>query len=378
MNLTKKGRDYIKAIILLSIVASLLDVSIMLALSFTLSIVAVISFLIVLSVTRSNTKVVIDPVAVRGFKGDELVTSVVLIFKRARWITVNLSSVEGPFGVDTKFKMEDNVAKVSIKSKYAGNYSGLTLQLEVRDVLDLFSKKIQAIYTDFILDSLPSSMLVPIAHSRPLPLALGDRSGRSPGSSLELYALDDYQPYTETKNILWKRVARMPDERLIIRIRDSSIPRVIRVGVIRNIVRMKEDRLVWMDLVCEGIGSMGNNLLATGCSIEVISTSLEGEDPIVINNVTNLDELSNALMGLSDPPNPGKENRNLFDVIARADIIVCGMKELQDRVLSLAISKKPTLMIAEENAAPFLVGQQAMIYTGVEDVRKLISKVLEM
>ena len=362
----------------MSIVASLLDISVMLALGFALAVVAVLAFVIVSSINRSNTKIVIDPTSIRGFKGDNLSTTAVLIFKRARWITVNLASVEGSVGVDVKFKAENGVANITVNSKYAGHFSGLTLQLEIRDVLNLFSKRIQTIYSDFVFDSLPSSMLVPIARSRPMPLALGDRSGRSPGSSLELYALDDYQPFTETKNILWKRVARMPDEKLIIRVRDSSIPKVITIGLVNGATRIKEERIIWMDLVCEGIGSIVNNLIATGCSVEIIRTSIESQDPIVIDGISNLEELSSSLMELADPPSVGKENSNLFELIVRSDIVVSGMRELEDKILSAAVSKKPTLLIGEQNATPFMIGQQAMIYTGNEDIRKLVSKILEM
>lgn len=355
----------------------------MLALAFALTIVAVLSYVIMTSITPTNTRVIIDPATVRGFKRDELTSNIKLIVKRSRWVNVKLSAVRSQLGVDTRFEvLPQGIARISVRSKYAGRFKGLTLQLEATDILNLFQKEIQAVYTDFAFESLPLSILAPIPRSRPMPLTLGEKSGRSPGSSLELYALDEYQPYTETKNVMWKRVARMPDERLIVRIRDSTIPRIVTIGFIQNKKRHEQANLVWMDRACEAIGTMGNSLLAAGCMIELIQTSEEIQgntaEPIIIHEISSLDELSNAIMQLPDIPNPGENFGNILQVLNKSDIIVCGLWELEDRILAIPISKKPTLAIAEEKTSPVMVGQRTMIYTGVEDVRKLVSSVLEM
>ena len=350
----------------------------MLALVFTLAIVGAITLLIMASISQFNTRVVIIPQKIRGFKRDKLSISVRLIFKRSRWINVNLTSIKFQLGVDSEFEIKDGVVKVIISSNYAGRFTGLTSNLEVVDVLNLFSKQIQTVAADFVFESLPLSILTEIPHSRPMPLSLGDKSGGSPGSSLELYALEQYQPFTETKNIMWKRVARMVDESLIVRIRDSSIPKVVTIGFVHNKPRRETATVNWMDLVCEGIGMIGNTLLASGCFIEIIHSTREGSlGPISVHEVSNFDELSDNLVLLFGLPNPGKDMENLLQVIDRSDIVVCGMIELEDRKLAVPISKKATLVIAEERSSPVIIGQRTTIYTGAEDVRKLISSVLE-
>jgi hypothetical protein len=351
----------------------------MLAMTLAFSIVALIAFLIVLSVTHYNTKMVMDPPSIRGFKRDQLTTTIVLIFKRSRWINVNLASVKAQRGVDARFEVErSGVVKVTLSSRYAGRYSSLTLQFEIVDVLNLFKKQIQVVSVDFLYESLPLSILRQIPHSRPMPLTLGEKSGKSPGSSLELYSLEEYTPFTETKNVMWKRVARMPDEKLIVRVRDSSIPRLVSIGFVQIKKRQDQDYLEWMDLVCEAIGTMGNSLLTAGCLVEILQTSIEDPGSVLVHEITDLDGLSNAVMQLSVPPDPGKEMENVFRVIDRSDILVCGMRELEDHLVAPPISKKPALAVMEKRASPYVVGQQTMIYTGVEDVRKLISNVLEM
>jgi hypothetical protein len=350
----------------------------MLVLAFTLSIVALISFAIVLSITRYNTKVVMEPTIIRGFKNDKLSANAVLVSKRARWVNSKLSTVKSQVGVETQFELSDGLAKIYITSRYAGRFSSLTLQFEVRDILNLFSKRIQRVYADFTYDSLPLSILVPLPHSRPMPLALGERSGKSPGSSLELHSIEQYRPFTETKNVLWKKVARMPDESLVVRIRDSSIPKLIRIGFVQRAKREPKAKLEWMDLACEGIGMMGNSLLAAGCAIEILHMSKESGNKISIHEISSLEGLSNAIMELSDSPNLGSDVQNLFEILDKSDIVVCGTRELEERSLAVPISKLPALVIAEQGASPLLVGQKTMLYTGMEDVRKLVSKVLEI
>jgi hypothetical protein len=353
----------------------------MLALAFVLAVVAVITLLIITSITNYNTKVMVEPARVRGFKGDELRTEITLVFPRSRWINVKLSSVKGEPGVETKFKTQSNgVTTVFLSSKYSGSFSGLKLDLEIVDILNLFSKQIQAVYAGFVFESLPLSILIQIPHAKPMPLILGERSGRTPGSSLELHALDNYQPFTEIKNIMWKRVARMPDEKLIVRIRDSSIPKVVRIGFIETKARREQAKLSWKDLACEAIGLIGNSLLASGCYVEIIQTSQQQEkfNQTLIHEVSEIDELSNAIMRLSDPPNLGKDMENVFQVLERADLVVCGMRELEDKLLSIPISKKPTLAVVEERTTPIVIGQQTLLYSGVEDVRKLVAKILEV
>ncbi len=125
----------------------------MLAVAFTLALVALIAFLIVVSVTRYNTRVVMDPTKIRGFKNDELTANALLIFKRGRLVNSNLSSVKSQVGVETRFELSEDLAKIFVISKYAGRFTSLTLQFEVRDILNLFSKQIYTVYADFTYDS---------------------------------------------------------------------------------------------------------------------------------------------------------------------------------------------------------------------------------
>jgi hypothetical protein len=420
VKVTQRGRDYLQATIILGILALILNVNPLLALGFTLSIIALICAAIIGSITTFNTRLIFEHPHLSGFKGDVMTTHVEIIVKRARWITVNLAKVEPPPGVEVSVKVvRENLVRLSVRTRYSGRFEGFLMHLEVRDILNLFSKKVQTLYSEFVLESFPSSLLASIPRSKPMPLTLGDRSTRSPGSSLELYALEQYQPFSETKNVLWKRVARMPDEQLIVRVRESSIPKTIRIGFILRVERFEEyalytdeeerelARLRWRDLICEGLGSIGNNLLAVGCNLEIAHTSRKKmdvdllkeqqavksslgmkRDPskirqdvldegIEVSFVEDIPELSSALMQLWDLPWNGPNDEKLFDVVARSDLIVCGVRDLSNKIVANAVARKPALVISEEGAQPSVVGNQAIIFSGIEDIKRLVSMIIE-
>jgi hypothetical protein len=394
VKLTARGRDYFQATIILALLSMILDANVLLALALTLAIVAVVCFLIVRSVSEFNTVLVFDPPRLSAFKGEEGHTKVHVQLLRDRWVTAGVKAIESPSGVESKFTISaQNTVSISVKTRYAGRFEGFAIRLQVTDILNMFSKEIATLYSDFRLDSLPVSLLAPIPTSKPMPLTLGERSSRSPGSSLELYALDQYQPYSETKNVLWKRVARMPDERLIVRIRESSIPRLIRVGFIAIDNRFrdltlsdKEDQqeavgtseLFWKDMTCETLGAIGNLILALGCDIEISHTGELQERPgIVSETVNNFGDLAGVIMNLWEAPENGDRNEKLFEVIAMSDIIICGMRDLADESVASAVARKPALVISEKWTEPAYIGKQAFVYTGIEDLKQFVVKVVD-
>ena len=377
MKLTKKGRDYLKATIGLAVISSLLGVKSMIALAFALSIAILISYAILASVTMTETTITIEPKEMRGFKGDEFQATISTMFKRGRWVSVHLSSFQLPDGVIVKSQeLSEGVAKLIVKSPYAGRFAGLGIRLELWDALGIFSKEFQTVNSQFVLESLPLSLLAPVRATKPIQLSIGERSASSQGTSLELYSLEEYQPFTETKNLLWKKIARMPDERLIVRVREATIPEVVRIGLLDIATRKGEARLRFADLVCEGVGALCNNLIAAGCSIEILSPSQElgGIESFLVSNAS---ELGDGLMSFLSKPATQKESISQTQIAVLSDIIVTGLLELEDLNIANPIAKKLSLLIQDENALPLVVGDRSTIYSGLEDILPLVSKVLE-
>lgn len=376
MKLTKRGRDYLKAIIILALVSSFFDMKSMIALSFTLAIAALASFIVLASISFNATTFKISPERTRLFKGEEFPISVLISFRRARWVSMHLTSLKLPDGILAKSEeIEEGKVTLLVKSPYAGVFRGLNITIELRDTLGLFSKEFNTIESPFELESLPSSILLPAHTVRALPLSVGERSGRTRGSSLELYALEEYQPYGDTKNLLWKKIARMPDEKLVVRVREAMVPKVVRVGLVENQSRGSSSKLRFTDLLCEGVGALCSNLFAAGSSVEIVAATSEIPTGVRSFLLSGIDEMTDALIASIRLLRDNSLDANI-DIIERSDIVVTGLLELEEESLALAISKKPSLLI-EEEARPKVMGKQVLIFTGVEEVRGLISKVIE-
>ena len=132
----------------------------------------------------------------------------------------------------------------SFEPEYAGRFEGLTVTFELRDPLQLFHKTMQISRPDFIIDSLPISLLADVRVARPMSMTLGERTGRTHGAGQEFYALDEYTNQVEKHDIMWKAVARMPDDnKLIVKVRESNIPKTLKIGILRLEQRKAEEEL---------------------------------------------------------------------------------------------------------------------------------------
>jgi hypothetical protein len=374
VKLTQKGRDFLKATLIVAAISSLLGIKSMIALAFALAIAILISFVLLASVTMTETTVSAEPKLVRGFKGDEFQVTISMSFRRGRWISVHVASFTLPDGVIVRSQeINEGLVKLDLRAPYAGRFAGIGIELELWDTLGIFSKGFQSLNSQFVIESLPISLLATARQAKPVQLSIGERSARSPGTSMELYSLDEYQPYSETKNLLWKKIARMPDERLVVKVREATIPEIVKIGIFDSSSRTGQSRLRFADLMCEGVGALCNNLIAAGCAVEILSPSRE----LGVNSylVTSLLELGDVLMGLLSTPSAPRDDD--YGVIVKSDVIVTGLYELEDLNIANAVASKLSLLIEDENALPIAVGDRSTLFTGVEDVGPLVSKVLE-
>lgn len=351
----------------------------MLSLSFALGVAALCSFLIVRLTKKSSIKVEFNPDKQRLFKHERLVVNSMVTVKGRPWVSVKLCGLRPPLGIDTQVKKIDGDSiEISIEPNFAGRYRGIEIMTEVSDPLDLFKKEVNIPYDDFTVDSLPASLAIPIPKLKSNSLNVGEISSRLAGGGVELYALDEYRPFGETKNILWKRVARMPVEKLVVRVRESNIPEAVTIGFIhRRARREPEDRIRFMDRVCEGIGLLGNNLIAIGCLVEIIYTSLEAPEKVVSKGATEIMGLAGILMEMWDAPSERMSEEEILEILLASDVVVTGFSEMQDEELAGFVSKRLSLLIKEKSRPPVQASDKSVVYSGVEDLRKLAFKVVE-
>ncbi len=365
---------------LLAVISSVLNVGLLLSLAFSMGIAAVVSLLIVKFARDSSVKVELKPNSQRLFKNDKFSVNSILHMTTPRWVSARFASLQGSLGIETHTEVVgENSILISIEPLFAGRHMGIDITAEVSDPLDLFEKKIKVRYSDFTIDALPISLLADVPKMKPSSLGAGESSSRFSGASVELYSLDEYKPYGETKNILWKRVGRMPDEKLIVRVREANNPQTIKIGFVNIARRHKpEDSVRFMDLVCESVGFLGNTLLAMGCSIEISHVSVEAPGSISTMEATNINELAEVLMVMCREGDVSVTQREILELVLKSDIVVTGYREVQDKNLAMLVSKRLSLLIREEETpSPAYVSEKNMIYSGHEDLRRIILKVVE-
>ena len=413
MKLTRRGGDYLKACAVAAIISTILDVRIALALAFAMALSALASQILLATSSGRNISIRMEDPQVTVFKGEHVLRRLVIVSRRKRFVSVEASSVEGPEGVDISVvsQAQDSLS-LSFVPHFSGRFQGIVVTFELRDALQLFRKRMVFAVNDFTLNSLPNSLTAEVRVARPMALALGERAGRTRGSGQEFYAVDEYHPETEKKDILWKKVARLPGDHLVARIRESNIPKALRIALIRTQPidaferkrnggallsttnsridtressresRAQIERLTWIDRACEGAGALGKMLISIGCDVELVyasrmsstTGSMNGDGGIASAYALDLQELSRAIMEMSTC---AYADLSLCgEMILNSDICITGTRDLENETFAREVSRKPALLIEEEGSVPASVGEVAILYSGTEDVSRLIYAVV--
>ncbi len=353
----------------------MLDVKITLALSFALSVIAAVS-LLTLRLSRGDVAVLsVQPQRLRAFKLERAVLTLNVTRARRRrwwmgWLSLRVDTVRMPGGVDASFRAVSQTAvEVTAIPRYAGRYRGLGAKYELNDPLGIFGEFGEAEFEDFTIDVLPLALLAP-ARGVVIPaVTMGEKPAGRRGAAQELYAIDEYHPFAETKEILWKRAAaRTPDERLLIRVREANIPRSLKIGLLEAVER-GSGRPVWMDSTTEAVAAIGMILLRGGTEVEVLRSSPGG---VARLSASNPDELANLVVEMWTPIDAS----HLPDVATEADFLVTGLEELDRTAVSEAARGKPSLLVLGGPGSPPRMTGRTTVYTGAESVVRVVSEVL--
>ncbi len=366
--MTREGRDYLKGVSIAIILSTLLDIRIAIALTFALSASALISLILFIRSFTKSLEITIDPSYLKTFKGDDELVAISLRSPLSRWMTVGISHIMIGAGVETRIReMRRESIEISFTPKYAGRFSSPKVALELVDMFGFFAQSAQTDKVDLVIDSLPYSLLSPVNKPRIFPLSLGEKPTNLRGLGQEFYGIDEYSPFTDSKDILWKRISRNPD-RLAVKVRASNIPHLVKIGLIECVSR-GEDRIKWMDLVCEGIGTCAKTFLSFGCKVDILYHTHEG---ISVTSASSHEELTESIMEASVGQS---STEGALEIAEESDIIVTGMQETEDTIVAKLLADKPVLLI-EERSSPLLLGKKYLVFSGEQDVTSLTSLVI--
>ena len=358
----------------------------MLILGVTLAVMGVISVAIFEFAIKGGVAVSMEREHVRTFKGEEYETVIKIESRGTDWI----GSIPTTFAIETGqlLKVEplpDGRIRLRFFGKYAGRSEGVKVEISLTDPLRLLNRVDRVAYSDFVLDTFPLSLLAPVLPRRLSVFGFGDQPTGYPGPGQELYGLDDYHTGGDTKDIIWKRVAKSPDEILIARVREASVRDVVRVGVVQFAER-GEGRAEFVDKVCEALGYLGKEVLEMGASFAIQYFSppragaeeapMTGEERLLgmtQSRATDINEIAEAVMSCS----VAAGSREVETVVRGSDFVITGLRELEDEKMAMIIAEKPMLLIHEKASPPSTFGDRSIIYTGKENLFPLIRRMLE-
>jgi hypothetical protein len=320
----------------------------------------------------------------RAFKGEEYEIVLTIESRGADWIGSTLPTVRLVTGKLIKAeRMEEGKMRLRFLGTYAGRSEGVDVGISLTDPLRLLQRLEDVIHSDFVLDTLPLSLLAPVIPRRLTIFGFGDQPTGYPGPGHELYGLDEYHS-GDTKDIVWKRVAKSPEQTLVARVREANVREVVRVGVVQFADR-GDGRAAWTDLLCEALGQIGKEVFEMGATLTVVyqsppgaegrGASMGGEDQppgLAQARARDVVDLAEVVMSCS----AAKGSREVDRVVGNSDFVVTGLRELDDERIAMRMSEKPVLIISEK-ASPSAFPGRSVVYSGKENLFPLVRQILE-
>ena len=336
----------------------------MAALGFSLAALAAAS-LSLMRLSSRGVRISIEPRRLRVFKSESAVALVRLESGGRRWMRTGALSLSEVPGMESQCRALDRASsELALKPVLAGRFRLPDIRLELADVLGLFSWQ-QTVPIDLVVESLPLALLAPRRAESISLLAVGENPAGRVGSGQELYAVGQYLPNTDARDILWRRVARMEDGSMPVKLREANIRMSVQIYLALgwNTAEQHAERV---DLAMEAVAQIGALLLSVGTTLEVtfaLGSSLETK------RATNEVELVGALMALSETTPSGQ----LMPVLPAYNLLILG----PDQVTGLETSgtPRPTLVVSDESNIPALP-YGASAFTGQEDLSALSMRVL--
>jgi uncharacterized protein (DUF58 family) len=366
--LTQRGRDYLKAAALASLVLGFTGPAIAAVLGFSLALMAAFSLLIFWSSFR-RADVSVTPKRLRVFKYERGAVSIEVAGRGSRWASLTSVALKAQPGLAGEIsRLPSGDFELGLTPSLAGRSESLEATVRATDVLGLFTKA-REVSLGLILEALPLSLrerppqlVVPL-------LAFGEDPAGMTGSGQEFYAVSEYQPGFDPRDIMWRRAAGRTDETLPVRVKEANLRRAVSI-VVQVGSSTDEEQAVRGDLVAEALGKIGTQLFAVGSVLEITCPP-----PWSVQSVTVSDarELADATELPWVEVRRGPWMRSPPDRIF--DLLIIGPYE--STMPSLAtIPRSRHLLVLSDGPAPLHLPRGASLFTGREDLTEVASSVI--
>ncbi|MDA4120080.1 MAG: hypothetical protein OK436_05790, partial [Thaumarchaeota archaeon] len=222
MRLTARGKDYLSAAAITTVIAMVIGPPLFISLGFFLSIIAV-ETLILLRYARLSSATIV-PARIRTFKNEKASATLRLGSFQSKLVGSRRFVVVTPYGLECAVgEILEGSGALTLEPSRAGRFENLSLKLHDEDILRLFARETLVPLNGFVLESLPSSLRAPALPILVSPISLGDIPAGRRGGGQELHMVEEYHPGLDAKDVIWRRVAQSPTEELVSRARESRI-----------------------------------------------------------------------------------------------------------------------------------------------------------
>ncbi|MDA4112538.1 MAG: hypothetical protein OK474_00630 [Thaumarchaeota archaeon] len=305
----------------------------------------------------------------RVFKNE---TSAVPLQVRAgglRWLALTSVTFEGRPGLEGGInEIGSGSSELVLRPSFAGRSEGLRVTLRAGDLLGLFTKQ-RTVTFKFVLESLPLALKRPPLPLVISPLSFGENPAGRSGSGQELYAVSEYQPGLDPRDIMWKRAAGMTDETIPIRVREANVRKVVSIGI-KVGSRSEDERARRGDMIAEAIAQIGVQLFLIGTTLEITSPSPDGARRVLASDLGELaDAASLAWTGDDlDLPMPSAAAGSF-------DLLITGPEESGITGLA-ALPRFRYMLVITDGLPPPYLPRGASVFTGLEDLTPVTSAVI--
>jgi hypothetical protein len=253
----------------------------------------------------------------------------------------------------------------AVTGKSAGRHETLELAVTLSDMLGIFKLKKVIKVEGFVAEVLPLSLRYPPPALATSGASIGEASGGRRGTGQEMFAIEEYGPDSERRDIIWKRVARQPEGELLSRVREASLPDSVEVSLLEGEFG---DREVWMDLASEAVSQIGVDLLSLGVGIVVPYQRGSYTGHFSAFTRDELEELSMAIWqpGINLRPDPSSPSSSGILIVSEHAIT---------SDLSKIIMDKPTVMIGKSRGR-FERHEGPLAFSGREDLSPVVLQVV--
>ena len=338
-----------------------------LALGFAFSAICLFSLVALVRLRKESLGITVDRSRARAFKGEQIPASISVGLSKS-WTLAQLDLMTVPEGLEARITEDGPRRMLTVKSNFAGVYKGVKVRVGVLDPLGIFERtEVHEIGMEF--EFLPNYLL-----ARPEPLRvsaamLGDFPAGRRGHGQEFYSAEVYTASGNSRDIMWKRQAKMPNDFLMVRVGEANIPEMMTVCFIEKQDAPMRHNANWMDLASEAIAHVGLPVVASGVTMRLIHVF---GDRTTVTLAKDPESLAQALMWVwrEDIEKEGTELEP-----EDADILIASQAETATPAIMGLFERKPSVLLGWDRRRVVL-GTGVVFFTGREEVGWLVAKVL--